>query len=52
MTVKGSYLDAQTVRIIKRELGVPFFNYYPDHPYCGVPLNPRKTSAQRRDLID
>jgi hypothetical protein len=52
MTVKGSYLDAQTIRIIKRELGVPFFNYYPDHPYCGVPLNPRKTSAQRRDLID
>ena len=52
MAVKGSYLDAQTVRIIKRELGVPFFNYYPDHPYCGVPLSPRKTSAQRRDLID
>ena len=52
MAVKGSYLDAQTIRIIKRELGVPFFNYYPDHPYCGVPLNPRKTSAQRRDLID
>ena len=52
MTVKGSYLDAQTVRSITRELGVPFFNYYPDHPYCGVPLNPRKTSAQRRDLID
>jgi Glycosyl transferases group 1 len=52
MTVKGSYLDAETVRSIKRELGVPFFNYYPDHPYCGVPLNPRKTSAQRRDLID
>jgi hypothetical protein len=52
MTVKGSYLDAQTVRSIRRGLGVPFFNYYPDHPYCGVPLNPRKTSAQRRDLIE
>ena len=52
MVVKGSYLDAQTVRSLRRELGVPFFNYYPDHPYCGVPLSPRKTSAQRRDLID
>jgi spore maturation protein CgeB len=31
---------------------VPFINYYPDNPYRGVPLNPRKTSAQRRDLID
>ena len=52
MAIKGSYLDAQTVRTITRDLGVPFFNYYPDNPYCGVPLNPRKTSAQRRDLID
>ncbi|MEP6914392.1 MAG: glycosyltransferase [Acidobacteriota bacterium] len=52
MAVKGSYLDAETVRTIRRELGVPFFNYYPDHPYCGVPLSPRKTSAQRRDLIE
>lgn len=52
MAVKGSYLDPGTIRIIKRELGVPFFNYYPDNPYCGVPLDPRKTSAQRRDLGD
>lgn len=52
MAVKCAYLDAQTVRTITQELGVPFVNYYPDNPYCGVPLNPRKTSAQRRDLID
>jgi spore maturation protein CgeB len=52
LVVKGSYLDAETVRSLRRELGVPFVNYYPDHPYCGVPLSPRKTSAQRHDLID
>lgn len=52
MAVKCAYLDVQTVRTIRRELNIPFVNYYPDHPYCGVPLNPRKTSAQRRDLVD
>jgi hypothetical protein len=49
---KGTYLDPATVRLIRSEEGVPFVNYYPDNPYCGVPLDPRKTSAQRHDLID
>jgi spore maturation protein CgeB len=49
---KGAYLEADTVRLLQRELGIPFVNYYPDNPFCGVPLNPRKTSAQRRDLLD
>ncbi len=52
MAVKCAYLDAETVRTVRRELSVPFVNYYPDNPYCGVPLDPRKTSAQRRDLVD
>jgi spore maturation protein CgeB len=52
MAVKCAFLDPETVRTVTRELGVPFVNYYPDNPYCGVPLNPRKTSAQRRNLIE
>jgi spore maturation protein CgeB len=51
LAVKAAYLNADTVQQLRRELGMPFVNYYPDNPYCGVPLNPRKTSAQRRDLL-
>jgi hypothetical protein len=47
---KGSYLDAQTVGRLRD--GSPVVNYYPDNPYCGVPFDPRKTSAQRRNLIE
>jgi spore maturation protein CgeB len=51
LAIKAAYLNPETIQLIRRELGVPFVNYYPDNPYCGVPLNPRKTSAQRRDLL-
>lgn len=51
LAIKAAYLNPDTIQLIRRELGVPFVNYYPDNPYCGVPLNPRKTSAQRRDLL-
>jgi spore maturation protein CgeB len=52
LVVKGAYLHPETIRHVRRTLGVPFANYYADNPYCGVPWNPRKPSAQRRDLID
>jgi hypothetical protein len=52
IVVKGVFLHSETVRTIRKEIGGPFINYYPDNPYCGVPWNPRKTSAQRRDLVD
>jgi hypothetical protein len=52
LTVKGAYLHPATIRRIRVDLGIPFGNYYADNPYCGVPWNPRKPSAQRRDLID
>jgi hypothetical protein len=51
LAFKAAYLNPDTIQLMRRELGVPFVNYYPDNPYCGVPLNPRKTSAQRRDLL-
>lgn len=51
VAVKGTYLHAETVRVIRRSVGIPICNYYPDNPYCGVPWNPRRTSAQRRDLV-
>ena len=49
---KTSYLDPETIRNIRIRENTPIVNYYPDNPYCGVPLDPRKTSALRRDLID
>lgn len=52
ITFKGAYLNPETIREITKNYGIPFINYYPDNPYCGVPLNPYKTSTQRRDLID
>ena len=51
LAFKTSYLDPETIRYIRVEEGIPFANYYPDNPYCGVPLDPRKTSTQRRNLI-
>ena len=50
--VKGTYMDPETIRQIRAKEGIPIVNYYPDNPYCGVPLNPRKPSNQRRDLIN
>jgi len=52
ITFKGAYLNPDTIYNIKIRYGVPVVNYYPDNPYCGVPLNPRKTSAQRRDIVE
>jgi len=49
--LKAPYLDPETIRDL-RSLGTPVVNYYPDNPYCGVPWDPRKTSAQRHDLIE
>ncbi len=51
LAVKGTYLHPETIRRVRRESGVPFANYYADNPYCGRPWNPRKSSTQRRDLI-
>jgi len=50
--IKGTYLHPETIRRVRTTLGVPFANYYSDNPYCGMPLNPRKSSVQRRDLVD
>lgn len=52
ISFKGAYLNPDTIRFINSSEGIPFVNYYPDNPYCGVPLDPRKTSAQRHDLLD
>jgi spore maturation protein CgeB len=52
LTVKGTFLNGETVRGVRKESGVRFVNYYADNPYCGVSLNPRKPSAQRSDLVD
>ena len=49
---KAAFLAAETVRRIRFAEATPVVNYYPDDPYIGVPLDPRKTSAQRRDLMD
>lgn len=52
LVFKGTFLHPSTVRRILTEVSIPIVNYYPDNPYCGVPINPYKTSAQRRNLID
>jgi spore maturation protein CgeB len=51
LAVKGTYLHPSTIRFIRCTLGIPICNYYPDNPFCGVPWHPRRTSAQRRDLL-
>jgi spore maturation protein CgeB len=50
--VKASFFHPETVRQIRKSLGVPFVNHYPDHPYIGVRWTPREPSALRRDLIE
>ena len=50
--VKCSFFHPETIRQIRKSLGVPFVNYYPDHPYIGIRWDPREASALRRDLID
>jgi spore maturation protein CgeB len=50
--VKCSFLHPETVRHIRKAVGVPFVNHYPDHPYIGVRWDPREASALRRDLIE
>jgi len=52
LAVKAPYLHPETLRNLRLSLGIPVVNYYPDNPYCGVPWDPRKTSAQRHDLLD
>jgi len=53
LAVKCCYLHPETVRRLRVVLGVPVINYYPDNPYCGVPLDPREgASTQRRDLLE
>jgi spore maturation protein CgeB len=52
LCIKGTYLHPKTIWRVRRELGLPIANYYADNPFCGVPLNPRNTSAQRHDLLD
>lgn len=48
---KAACLHAETIRRIRTAESIPIVNYYPDYPYCSVPLDPRKPSAQRHDLI-
>jgi spore maturation protein CgeB len=50
--VKASFLHPETVREIRKSVGVPIVNHYPDHPYIGVRWDPREASALRRDLIE
>ena len=50
--VKCPFFHPQTVRQIRKSLGVTFVNHYPDHPYNGIPLDPREASSLRRDLIE
>lgn len=52
LVFKGAFLNPDTIIKIRKSLQIPIVNYYPDNPYCGVPLNPYKTSAQRKDLIE
>jgi hypothetical protein len=50
--IKCSYLHPETVRRIRKSVGVPFVNHYPDHPYIGIRWDPREASALRRNLIE
>ncbi len=50
--VKCSFFHAETVREIRKTVGAPFVNHYPDHPYIGVRWDPREASALRHDLIE
>jgi len=50
--VKCTFFHPETIRRIRKSVGVPFVNHYPDHPYIGVRWNPREASTLRRDLIE
>ena len=50
--VKCSFFHPETVREIRKSVGAPFVNHYPDHPYLGIRWDPREASALRRDLIE
>jgi spore maturation protein CgeB len=50
--MKCSFFHPETVRQIRKTVGAPFVNYYPDHPYIGIRWDPREASALRRDLIE
>lgn len=50
--VNCKFFHPETIRKIRQLSGVPFVNYYPDHPYIGVRWDPREASALRRDLIE
>jgi len=50
--VKCTFFHPETVQQIRKSVGVPFVNHYPDHPYIGIRWDPREASALRRDLID
>jgi spore maturation protein CgeB len=50
--VKCSFFHPETIRQIRKCVGVPFVNHYPDHPYIGIRWDPREASALRRDLIE
>jgi spore maturation protein CgeB len=50
--VKCSFFHPDTIRQIRRSVGVPFVNHYPDHPYIGIRWDPREASTLRRDLIE
>ncbi len=52
LVFKGAYLDPETIHTVRVREGTVIANYYPDNPYCGVPLLPNRTSAQRRDIIE
>ena len=51
LVFKGTYMHSDTVRTLQEDEAVRVCNYYPDNPYCGMPLDPRKPSVQRRDLV-
>ncbi len=50
--VKCSFFHPETILQIRKSVGVPFVNHYPDHPYIGIRWDPREASALRRDLIE
>ena len=50
--VNCKFFHPETIRNIRQSAGVPFVNYYPDHPYIGVSWDPREPSTLRRDLIE
>jgi len=50
--VKCTFFHPETIQQIRKSIGAPFVNYYPDHPYIGIRWDPREASALRRDLIE